>query len=231
MALEDDTRDFVVANFHSLEDQLLDCMRYVPFLEPNRAVVSPKFISILLDACSLIDSVLRDASPEGRHTFKQYAALHEPRLDLEAATTVLLVSPLQFLRPFKGWSSSTPLWWEVHNQVKHDRLRNYAAASYLHTITAVAALHQVLARSWDYLGNLTRAGWFNEASDGLLELAAARSAGAGPPDLPVQTRLFVSAIREDFIVWKDDVPTINWNWDFTPRVRSQLIEYVNDSGV
>ncbi len=101
---------------------------------------------------------------------------------------------------------------------------NYAAATYSCTVAALAGLHQVLARSWQFLGHLTRAGWFNESSEGLAELGASRAAGCGPPDLPVQTRLFVSPIRGDFVDWSTDPPTIT-GWDFTERVKSHIWEW------
>jgi hypothetical protein len=169
----DSARDFVVANFHALEDQLLECMEYVPFVEANRCVVSPRFPPILLDACSLIDSVLRDSTNgDERHTLKTYASTLESELDLEDATTLFLVAPLQLLRPFRGWCTAVPEWWEAHNRIKHDRMRNYGAASYSCTVSAVAALHQVIARSRPFIGHIIRTGWFNERSDEFGELGA-----------------------------------------------------------
>jgi len=194
-------------------------------LERNQTVLSPKFVPILLDACSLIDSVLRDATNgEDRHTLKSYAALHEDRLELESATTILLVLPLQLLRPFRGWRRAAPCWWDAYNRVKHDRIRNYEAASYVCAVSAVAALHQLLARSWQFLCHLTRAGWFNESSESFAELCVSQAAGTGPPDMPAETRLFVSPIRGDFADWDTDPPTIE-PWDFTERVKNHIWEW------
>ena len=47
--------DFVIANFVVLEDQLIDCMEYIPFINGNKDVISAKFIPIIMDSCSLID--------------------------------------------------------------------------------------------------------------------------------------------------------------------------------
>jgi hypothetical protein len=221
----EDPRDFVVANFHSLEEQLIECMDYIPFIEQNHGIVSPRFVPILMDACSLIDSVLRDSTDGNeRHTLKSFAKLHEGRLQLESSTSILLVSPLQFLRPFHEWRTSIPIWWDAYNRVKHDRIQNYEAASFTCTVTAVGALHQLLARSWQFLGNLTRAGWFNESFESIGELGASRAAGSGPPDLPVQTKLFVSAIRSDFVTWDANGPKIE-PWDFTERVKNHIWEW------
>ena len=221
----ENSRDFIVANFHTLETQLVQCMDYIPYIDQNQDVVSPKFVPVLLDACSLIDSVLKSSTDASkRHTFKDYAIELEGRLELEDATTLALVAPLQLLRPFKGWTHAPPPWWQAHNLVKHDRMRNYSAATYAHTFSAMAGLHQLLARSWAFLGNLTRAGWFNEADEQFAELAAARAAGCGPPALPVQTSLFVSPIRDDLVDWSSDSPQIH-PWDFTERVKNHVWEW------
>lgn len=221
----EDARGFVVANFLSLEDQLLDCMKYIPYIEQNLGVVSPKFVPILLDACSLIDSVLRHSTDDdSKRSLKRHAALLEPNLELEHATTLFLVSPLQLLRPFRGWTAECPDWWAAHNQVKHDRVRNYSAATYAHTIMALAGLHQVVSRSWSFLSQLILHGWFNESSEQFIELMAARAAGSGPPGLPAHSSLFVSPIRDDFVDWSKDRPTIE-QWDFTERVKNHIWQW------
>lgn len=66
---------FVISNFSSLEEQLLTCLDFLPYTVDNQRVVSPRFVPIILDACSIIDSVLRDLvdRPGERTTFKRYA--------------------------------------------------------------------------------------------------------------------------------------------------------------
>jgi hypothetical protein len=221
----EDPLHFVVANFEWLESELLKCMEYIPYIEQNRSVISPKFVPILMEACSLIDSVFRYMTNErGRHTLKSYASMYEDRLELEEATSLLLVSPLQFLRPFQSWRMSVPSWWGAYNQVKHDRISNYSAATYTHAVTALAGLHQVLARSWDFLGHLMKAGWVNESAEHFADLIASRSAGTGPPDMPVETRLFVSPVRGNFVDWSTEPPSIEY-WEFTERVKNYIWEH------
>lgn len=225
MSNQEDPQDFVVANFMTLENQLIQFIEYVPYIEKNQQIFSPKLIPILMDACSLIDSIFRHASPSGeRHTFKSYAATHEQRLELGDATMIFLVSPLQFFRPFERWTMSVPAWWEAYNAVKHDRIGNYSAASYLHTVQAMAALHLLLSRSWSFLGNLSKAGWFNEHSDSFAELIASRAAGTGPPDMPAESKLFVSPIRENFVNNAAGEMLVE-AWDFSERVKNHIWEH------
>lgn len=229
MTHPDDPLNFVVSSFVTLEEQLQTCMEYVPCIDQNSCVVSPKFIPILLDACSLIDSAFRhQMSKKGQHNIRTFAAEHEPYLELDNATTILLVSPIRLLRPFRGWRDHAPAWWKAYNQIKHDRVGNYAAATYAHTVTAMAGLHQVLVRSWIFHSNLLKAGWFNPRDqEGLITLLAAREACCGPPELPVDSKLFVSATRSDFAKWELDPPGIEL-WEFTERVKNFIYE---DPGV
>ena len=66
---------FVISNLSSLEGQLIVCLEFLPYTPDNYSVVSPRFVPIILDACSLIDSVLRDLidQPDEHSTFKRFA--------------------------------------------------------------------------------------------------------------------------------------------------------------
>lgn len=224
----EDPRSFVVKAFRSLEDQLIACMEYVPYIEHNRTVASPKFVPLLMDACSLIESVFRHTMGDGkRQTLKSYAATLEKRLSLEEATSLLLVSPMKMLRPFEGWTRAAPAWWDAYNSVKHDRIKNYDAATLEHAVTALAGLHQVLGRSRDFLSHLATAGWFNEGDEHFMELLTMNDVGCGPPDMPVETRLYVSPTLGpigSFVDLSAVPPTIDESWNFSWRVRLFIIE-------
>src|SRR5262245_19577808 len=119
----EDRRAHVVRSFRSLEVQLIQFMEYIPYSESNKSVGSPKLVPLLMDTCSLIEAVLRHAAgKDQRYNFKAYAESVEHRLGLEDATSLLLVSPLKLLRPFRGWTKEVPAWWEAYNRLKHDRL-------------------------------------------------------------------------------------------------------------
>ena len=211
--------DSVISSFASMESGLATCMEYVPYISNNEGVVSPKFVSLILESCSLSESILKRLSRDssGRKTLKDYSQLHEPFLELEAATTLFLVSPVQFLNPFKGWSKKPPCWWAAYNQLKHDRIANYEAASYSNTVLALAGLHQLIARTRLFLGNMVKAGWFNENDDAFMEMLVSRHVECGPPEMPVESRLFVSPIRGNFVLFENNMYTINtkdWNFSF-----------------
>jgi hypothetical protein len=228
MSREDPSK-FVVSAFRSLEDQLIACMDYIPYIEQNKAVASPKLAPLLMDTCSLIESVFKHTmGDDERRTLKSYASSLEGRLALEDATSLLLISPMRFLRPFAGWTQAAPKWWDAYNRVKHDRILNFEAATLEHTVAALAGLHQVLARSKDFLEHLATAGWFNEADEHFMELLTMHDVGSGPPDMPVETKLYVSPTSGPlgaFVDWDSDPPKIDESWNFSWRVKLFIIEW------
>ena len=103
---------FVISNFVSLEKELLDCMEYIPYSEDHKNVVSPKFIPLILESCTLIESILKDITDpdETKQNFKSYSELHDKNLGLSEAISIFLSTPLQFIQPYQEWSTQAPKW-------------------------------------------------------------------------------------------------------------------------
>lgn len=227
MFTREDPLDFVVANFLALEGQLIQCTEYIPYIETNMSVISPKFPPILSESCSLMESIFQHLNRRNGHSsrgLKGYAELYEEDLELESTYSMFLASPLALLNPFSDWSKSTPPWWIAYNQTKHDRIDSYGSASFQHVVFSLAALHQVMARSRLFLGNMAKAGWFNERDEKFAELLAGRAAGAGiPPEIAVESKLFVTPIWGNFVRVEDGRQEFAW-WEFSERVKNLVWE-------
>lgn len=204
--------DFCIASFSELEKQLVSCMEYIPFIDTNKQVLSPKFVPLIFEACSLIDSVFREMVGETTERFnlKKYSELYEPRLFLEERSSLFLVSPLQVLQPYKGWTVSQPEWWVAYNSLKHDRLNNYEVATYMNAVFALAALHQLIASFKEFIGGFLRVGWIHTRNIELIgNLGSVAHLGAlhlSPPSMVIESKLFVSPTRENFISYHQDDP-------------------------
>ena len=222
----EDALGFVVTTFSSLESELMEFLTFIPLLPENLSVSSPRLAPLLLDSCSLIDSVFRHTlGDDAARGLKAYAS--EDRLSLHEAATLLLSQPIQLLTPFLEWRSQAPRWWEAYNRLKHDRVKHYGAATLENTVLALAGLHQVLVRSKDFLQHVAAAGWFveqNEAS--MADLHAMPYTGVGsPPDLVAESRLFASSTRDSLVDWESDPPQIRLHeWDFSDRAKLLLFE-------
>jgi hypothetical protein len=169
--------DFAVSNLKALEKQVQSCMEYIPFVEDNEKVISPKFIPIILDVCSLIDSIFHQIStePVKRFNLKKYSEMYEPQLELESNISLFLATPVRALIPFAGWTKRPPKWWAAYNVLKHDRLKNYGAATFENAVMGFVALHQVMVRLKEFVGPFLREGWI-DTSD--IEIVADLSSAA-----------------------------------------------------
>ena len=218
---------FVISNFSSLEEQLLACLAFLPYTADNHHVVSPRFVPIILDACSLIDSVLRDfvGQPDKRTTFKRYARETEEYLELDTAFSIILSTKLAFLNPFASWKTKRPAWWSAYNRLKHDRLNNYTEATYETTVLALCALHQVVARNRNWIPSLISAGWFNSDDSHFMDLISAQHIGEGVTPInvmAVESKLFVTPLHSNFVEFSNGQPVVSEACEFSPRVAAMI---------
>lgn len=222
---ESNKLSFVVSNFEELESRLIECLSYIPFIENNKQVISPKFIPIILEACSLIDSVFKNSKGQKgkKHDLKSYTKLVEQHLYLEEAISIFLNPPLRFLTPFESWTKAAPSWWTAYNKLKHDRLDNYDAATYENAILAMSGLHQVISRSEEFAPVLLSAGWLNSNSHDVGGLLSRRFSSSNP--IPVASKLFVSPLDRNFVNYDSGYLEIETFCDFTDRVKGILVAH------
>ena len=212
----------VLANFSSLETRLLECLDFLPYTKENWRVVSPRFAPIILDACSLTESVLRHFAglSDDRASFKRFAGEVDEHLELDEAISIFLTTGIVFLNPFASWKTKAPAWWTAYNRLKHDRLNHYAEATYENTVLALCALHQVLARDRDFIPNLVSAGWFNTDDPQFVELICAQHIEIGVKPIQVmsvESRLFATPLHSNFLEFRNGRPCLNDDCHFSPR--------------
>ncbi len=218
--------EFVFSNFESLERDLIQFMDYVPYIPENYSVLSPKLNTIILESCSLAESVLKHftvGDEQKKLNLKYYNRATEPYLELDHATSILLTYPVRLIRPFIGWNENQPKWWSAYNQLKHDRINNYKTATYEKALFSITGLHQIIVRSRLFIGNMIASGWINNTSDDFSDLLASRHAGTGPPYLPVESEIFVTPLRGDFVKYDCGEPVVD-SWDFSNRVKNLIYE-------
>ncbi len=225
MIADDHKVDFIIASFINLEDQLLTCMEFIPFTEHNRTIVSPKFVPIILEACTLIDSILYElsGSQSRKPTFRNHAKLQEQNLDLADTTSILLTTPIDFLKPYDNWSKRVPVWWNSYNKLKHDRFNNYEFATYETAIQSLTGLHQLLSKSRLFTSHLIKNGWFNIRGDLTSELLYDRVMECGIPMgiIPCESKLIVSPLSYNIVELQNGEPVIQ-ECDFSDRVMIML---------
>ncbi len=136
--------------YKSIEQDLVNCTRYVEFHPGNFDTYSIEFARIIMASSSEIDTV-----------FKQICRLIDPNSNPE---TILKYYPIVISRypkfptiemeipkynisfkPWDNWSSnSSPTWWQGYNKIKHERNLNFEKANLSNAFNSVGALLSIL---------------------------------------------------------------------------------------
>ena len=135
----------------------------------NLTACSERIAQLYLSAINGIESVLKIIYPKLASDYHAAefakALLKDDDFDRSQAVRVVAGQDLDDLIPFQGLSESKdgiPRWWSDHNELKHDRMRNFEKAQLGNLLDAMAA--------YFYLANLfmvkSRVRWEQESGKG-----------------------------------------------------------------
>lgn len=128
--------------YKNIEKRLFDLIDVIPFSNESdlKKIHSPRLVPIMVETCSVIDTLFRDLMPErfkrpgpkGREITRKGANIYdyyrelEGNLNLKSTKSLLLHGKPILICPFHNWSdkSNSPMdWWKVYNRLKHDRIK------------------------------------------------------------------------------------------------------------
>ena len=155
--MDDRSSDLVIQLFLNLEKRLSTFIKYLPFNKENKFVVLPLLSSIIVEAGSLIDTILREeysTPPKSKKdlNIKDFEAHYENRFLFSKKRTILFIYPPSYLIPFYNWidgkdnNNTTLSWWQNYNKLKHSRFENIELSTYETAINVVCALHQIISQ-------------------------------------------------------------------------------------
>lgn len=169
--------------YENIELRLSEIVGVVPFtsIKELEKIHSPRLVSIIIETCSIIDTLLRAQmpnrfkrpGPKGREMTSKGANIYDYHRELESTLkltqtqSVLLKGKPILLCPFDNWSSSSsssPMpWWRVYNRLKHNRIEASKEANLLHCISSLCALKQIMTKIPDVLKLSLRFNWVQTA--------------------------------------------------------------------
>ncbi len=148
----------VVTSFLQCEEQLARVLKVLPYCPEHEEVWSPILASLLMDACSQLDSlwghtawlsecVRKDNKRRDlgiKNYFEYFGEYVKDRW------VVFWPDEPVKIQPFQAWDGASeyePLaWWQAYNQTKHDRLANLNKATLSATTNAIAGLFLAILR-------------------------------------------------------------------------------------
>lgn len=127
--------------FLALEEELCSTQNFVDFSENNRNVYSIKFRSIILQACSEIEKILKLISRNDQGGLKEQAEYFLDHHSGFSAVEIVTYTYMGTLKPWYGWPAS-PAFWRAYNSIKHDGKSE--ASTLENALQSMAALFSVL---------------------------------------------------------------------------------------
>ena len=169
----------VLNTYLRIKESLHRVLQIVPYCDNHKGVWSDYLVTVILEACSLLDSLWRTQSWQSSCVqkskkrnnlnmfdyFTYYGEYMEPRWIVFWAEKPIMKYP------FKGWSKTGKYkskddqgildWWTAYNNLKHDRLENRPEATLHRSVRAVSALFLAILRCEDCRQAIAQAGWLS----------------------------------------------------------------------
>jgi len=163
----------VIGTFERIEGTLEKILNIVPYCKEHENVWSDALITIILDSCSLLDSLWRYQSLQSPYVNKNHLKMKDYFIyfgeDMEKRWLVLWSENVQIISPYKNWSKTGQFksdedinelnWWTAYTELKHDRLSNRKLATLSNSVYAVGALLLAIIKCPDLRDEMDHAGW------------------------------------------------------------------------
>ena len=140
--------------FLAIEDELINCSKYVEFNSNNYSTYSIEFAKLIMTSSSEIDSVFKElckaisptSNPKNITEYYPIIIGKYPKFtEIEIEVFKYNIS----FKPWENWNDTVrPSWWRGYNEIKHERELNFEKANLENTLYSIGALFALLL----YLG-------------------------------------------------------------------------------
>lgn len=158
--------ELIVGWYKDLEERLISVIEVVPYNHDNMSVVLPKLASIVVEAGSLVDTVLREEfigkKKKNDLSIIDFAPHYEGQYSFSEIKTLIYRYPPRYIQPFSGWVNASTnkydelIWWKNYNRLKHNRIQEANLATLDTAMKSLCALHQVISQIDSFFKNLYR---------------------------------------------------------------------------
>lgn len=145
----------VIVWFETAEQMLMAVLDVIPYEKAHEEVWSPRLVTVLLETCSQLDSLLKEQARQSpcftaqKLDITDYFAFFGQHLSEK--WVVFWGESAEKVRPFASWHGlpsyqkaayqHNPLdWWQSYNAVKHNRIENRREATLKRAVEAMAGL-------------------------------------------------------------------------------------------
>ncbi len=210
----------VVNAYLRIEGMLSDVLRIVPYCTTHETVWSDALVPVLLESCSLLDSLWKYEAGQSscvtktRFTMVDYFTYFGQYM--QPQWLVFWAEKPEVLEPFLGWSKSGNYqpddyselaWWKVYNDVKHDRLLNRTSATLAASVRALAGLFLAVLRCEFCRDAIGQTDWLSSLHANPVAFLGEDSGLANDDWVVAESKLFSCAVG-----WTRKPVPHNWTW-------------------
>jgi hypothetical protein len=155
--------------YTDLEKELSFLLSLIPPIGDQTKVYSPKCASLINEACSLLDSILKQViaseqfngnseiqplrsriEEERPVNFREYRELFEGKLEISSEWIYLRQNRMRYY-PFEEIAKGeSPTWWQTYQGIKHNRFKNLERATLDQTVQAAMGVFMIMCNAWIY---------------------------------------------------------------------------------
>jgi hypothetical protein len=227
----------VISWFNATEQMLHDVLEVIPYEPAHEDVWSPRLVTVILEACSQLDSLFKYQAKQSPYVVKDrlditdyFEFFGEP---LAPKWSVFWADIPLKLFPYESWRTAPVFkktnysgyeleWWKAYNKLKHNRIENRREGKVKWAVHSLAALLLGILHCECCRESVAASGWLfapnpNPAAnlDDYLNPAPDRF-------IAVETRLFTYPVG----FWKHQVlPHHQWAGPASDRFRSWFAGY------
>ncbi len=164
----------VIVWFGATEQMLIDVLDVIPFEESLERVWSPRLVTVLLEACSQLDSLLKQQlrkslNISGKNVDIVNYFIHFGQ-HLSEKWVLFWGLSAKKIEPFLAWRGLTRYeresynghslgWWRAYTDVKHNRIEHRQKATLRHSVEALGALFLAILYCEICRDTLAASGW------------------------------------------------------------------------
>ncbi|OEZ83753.1 hypothetical protein JAB8_43960 [Janthinobacterium sp. HH106] len=155
----------------AIEEDLLNCSRYVEFSEQNYSTYSNEFAKIIVLSSAEIDNILRElcelmAPGSNAGNINKYHSIITNKYPNIINSYVKIRMADINLQPWNEWvDDKSPEWWRYgYNKIKHDRTNYFHQANLKNALHSVGALFLIILHYHDFLSEKSLAVDFNRSA-------------------------------------------------------------------
>ncbi|QSV46268.1 hypothetical protein [Geobacter benzoatilyticus] len=193
----------IISSYKFVEQLLAETLQVIPYCAEHENVWSPRLSTVLLEACSQLDSLWKfelnqDMPVENtQRTIVDYYQYFGRRV--AGRWLVLWVDNGERIQPFEAWNSVAdyskesyqPLeWWRAYTDIKHDRYLNHSKATLKNAVNAVSALFISIAHSPACAESLAQEGFIPSPSSYDMSAKELLADYSGVSGVVAETKLF-----------------------------------------